>query len=322
MWAFYDCSSLAAITIPKSVTNIGEWAFYDCSSLAAITILESVTNIGENAFGKCSSLAAITIPNSVTNIGQGAFWSCTQLNTVTVGWVTPLSIYANVFLGVTCSNVTLKVPIGTASLYRNTDVWKEFKISVEQSELPCATSSVYGAINSLVWAICDNTLKFNGSGKIPDYTSNNSPWYAHRSSIQNVEIGDNIPSIGSYAFSGCTNLVSMTIPKTVTSIGTNAFFNCSNLTLFDVDNENTNYSSENGILFNKSKTILICYPPKKTESSFSIPNNVTTIWDNAFYNCRNLTFVTIPESIIYIENSAFSNCTSLATVNFNARANA
>ena len=82
--AFYNCYSLANITIPNSVTSIGGAAFYNCYSLANITIPNSVTSIGDNAFFNCYSLAYVTIPNSVTSIGDKAFYYCHSLANITI----------------------------------------------------------------------------------------------------------------------------------------------------------------------------------------------------------------------------------------------
>ena len=81
-WAFYECSSLTAITIPYSVTSIGNYAFNSCSSLTAITISEGVTSIGDYAFYECSSLTAITIPESMRYIGDEAFRYCSSLTSI------------------------------------------------------------------------------------------------------------------------------------------------------------------------------------------------------------------------------------------------
>ena len=94
-YAFYNCYSLASITIPDGVTNIGSNAFNNCYSLASITIPDSVTSISSYAFNNCYSLASITIPNGVTSISAYAFYSCFSLASITIpNGVTSISTYA------------------------------------------------------------------------------------------------------------------------------------------------------------------------------------------------------------------------------------
>ena len=82
--AFYGCSSLTSVTIPNSVTSIGNWAFMGCNGLTSVTIPNSVTSIGYFAFWGCGGLTSVTIPNSVTSIGNGAFANCSGLTSVTI----------------------------------------------------------------------------------------------------------------------------------------------------------------------------------------------------------------------------------------------
>ena len=82
--AFSGCKELTSVTIPNSVTSIGDWAFSHCSSLTSITIPDSVTSIGGGVFHNCSSLTSITIPDSVTSIGDVAFKDCSSLTSVTL----------------------------------------------------------------------------------------------------------------------------------------------------------------------------------------------------------------------------------------------
>ncbi len=114
-------------------------------------------------------------------------------------------------------------------------------------------------------------------------------------------------------FNGCNGLTSITIPNSVTSIGSHAFSNCTGLTEIIVESDNTNYTSGNGVLFNKDKTTLI-YCPKGKTGTYTIPNSVTGISSSAFSSCSGLTSVTIGNSIISIGQSAFNGCTSLASV--------
>ena len=83
-WAFWGCAGLTSITIGNSVTSIGDEAFFSCTGLTSITIPDSVTSIGWGAFGGCKSLTSVTIPDSVTSIGYCAFYSCTGLTSITV----------------------------------------------------------------------------------------------------------------------------------------------------------------------------------------------------------------------------------------------
>ena len=74
--AFYWCSRLTSINIPKGVTEIGDSAFYNCSRLTSITLPKGVTSIGDYAFRNCDSLTSITLPEGVTSIGDRAFYYC------------------------------------------------------------------------------------------------------------------------------------------------------------------------------------------------------------------------------------------------------
>ena len=93
--AFYRCSELTSITIPNSVTTIGAYTFYGCTGLTSITIPNSVTTIGAFTFYGCTGLTSITIPNSVTNIGNWAFNECRGLTSITIpNSVTSIGQYA------------------------------------------------------------------------------------------------------------------------------------------------------------------------------------------------------------------------------------
>ena len=83
-YAFDGCTSLTSVTIPDSVTSIGGRAFDGCTSLTSVTIPDSVTSIGKGAFYDCTSLTSVTIPDSVTSIDEYAFYDCKSLTSVTI----------------------------------------------------------------------------------------------------------------------------------------------------------------------------------------------------------------------------------------------
>ena len=148
-----------------------------------------------------------------------------------------------------------------------------------------------------------------------DWTySSKHPWHSYKDNIVNVTIEKGVTSIGDFAFYSCYNLSSVTIPDSVTSIGYDAFYSCKGLTSINVDSENKYYSSEDGVLFDEDKSMLIHYPAGKTAEEYVIPNDVTIIGDSAFYWCDNLTSIKLPDSVTSIRDYAFGVCFSLTSV--------
>jgi TolA-binding protein len=146
----------------------------------------------------------------------------------------------------------------------------------------------------------------------------------YRSGITSITMPDSFTEIGQAAFAGCTSLTSVTIGSGVTAgIGGGAFGGCTSLTSITVDNRNTTYSSIDGVLFNKNKTVLLEYPIGKQNTSYTIPSSVTEIGNNAFAGCTNLTSVTIPDSVTSIGMNAFGgygpSCENLTSVTFQGR---
>ena len=134
-------------------------------------------------------------------------------------------------------------------------------------------------------------------------------------SLTDITLPDSLKDIGSRAFNRCTSLKSVNIPQSVTSIYYTAFDNCTSLESFTVDENNTAYSSADGVLFNKDQTILMQYPQGNTNTSYRIPESVTSIELEAFSNCANLESIHIPESVTSIGYQAFFGCTGLKSVN-------
>lgn len=130
-------------------------------------------------------------------------------------------------------------------------------------------------------------------------------------SLSSIIFPVNVTSIGDNAFSHCSNITDISIPDSVTSIGKQAFESCLELESITVGANNTNYSSANGVLFNKDKTELITFPPNSKITKLTIPNSVKNINDYAFADCNNLTSVVISDGVTEIGNNAFNYCKGL-----------
>ena len=331
--AFYNCCSLTGIAIPNSVTSIGDSAFWSCKSFTSITIPDSVTSIGSCAFRDCSSLESIAIPNSVTSIGDGAFNDCSSLTSITIpDGVT--TIERNVFYR--CSSLTsVTIPdsvtsIGYMAFYSCKSLASitipDNVTSIDHGAFRDCSSLTSITIPSSITSI--GNAAFIECGSLEEIiVSAGNPYYK---SAGNCIIDKNgtliagcgksvIPndgsviSIGDNAFYGCVNLTSVTIPDSVTSIGKSAFYNCSSLMNINVSENNQNYSSINGILYDKMKTNII-HVPRAVLGDIAIPSGVTSIEKEAFSGCTNLTSVTISDSVTSIGERAFYYCDSLTSI--------
>ncbi len=216
--AFFNCDELTSITIPNSVTNIGDGTFMGCKALTSVTIPNSVVSIGNRAFERCTSLTSVIIPNSVKSIGYEAFLDCKALTSVTIP-NSVVSIGNRAFVRCTSlSSVT--IPNSVKSIGDGTFLGCEALTSVDISD--SVTSIDDGAFYS-----CYNLT----SVTIPNgVTSIGNEAFGDCKSLTSVTIPNSVINIGDWAFSYCSSLTYITIPNSVTSIGANEFYDCVSLT--------------------------------------------------------------------------------------------
>lgn len=143
---------------------------------------------------------------------------------------------------------------------------------------------------------------------------------AYSSFLKNAIIPSGVTAINDEAFYGCSNLESVVIGKDVVGLGGNAigyvppFGECDSLQEFIVDENNQRFSSVDGVLYSKTKTMLYRYPAGKEESAFVLPESVNTINTGAFFSCKKLTSVELSNNITSIPHYAFYSCTGLTSI--------
>ncbi|MDR1562755.1 MAG: leucine-rich repeat protein, partial [Dysgonamonadaceae bacterium] len=315
---------LTEITVPESVTSIGNNVFNGCTGLTSFTNLNPtpqsiISNVFQNIdltkvtlYVPAESMEAYKAAEVWTNFGNilsktgPLAWGISD-GTLTVsgeGAMPDYSWNSAPWYSYRSSITTVVIGDGVTSIGDNAfyDCSKLTSVTIGNSVISIGYRAFY---------YCSELTSVTISNSV---TSIGEQAFYDCSKLTSVTIGNSVTSIGDWAFRGCSELTSVTIPSSVTSISGNPFYDCIALTAIDVSEDNTAYASENGILFNKEKSALIRYPAAKQDASYTIPSSVTSIGDGAFERCSNLTSVTIPNSVTSIGDYAFAYCTGLASV--------
>ena len=335
--AFENCDSIKQIILPNTITTIGEKAFAECSSLETIKIPKSVISIGRHAFYKCASLEEIIIPNGVENIDDIAFVYCTNLKKIVI----PRSVETvgyHLFSGsanLTIYCETISQPSGwdnSWNYYEYPVVWGYvqepntlyYTLSEDETYYIVAGIGSYSDTDLVIpetykgkpiKEIGESAFEYNSSIKSVSIPGSivkigDSAFY-YCENIERINIGVGVINIGIWAFKDCSKLVEIVIPSSITSIDSCAFSGCNSLSNIIVDANNTIYQSISGNLYSKDGKILIQYAIGKQDTSFRIPETVTSISDYAFLCCETLITVIIPNNVTSIGWDVFSGCVNL-----------
>lgn len=312
--------SATNLSIPSTlnghpVTGIGDWGLYFCSSLTNVILPDGVTRIGEGAFIGCDRLTTITIPDSVTQIGTNPFIWCTSLTRIIVSPNHPvLETIDGVLFNKTDGTLICYPAALTQSSYVlpdgatriGEDAFSDCSF-LESVSIPDSVTS----IGAEAFKGCSSLASVN----IPDgVTYIGSDTFTNCSSLKSITIPDSVTRIGTFAFQNCHSLTSIYIPNSVTEVGGNPFICCYALTRITVSSDHPTLEIMDGALIDKTEKRLICYPIGHTQSSFVVPDSVTSIGDCAFQDCVSLTRIAIPASVTSIGSFAFCGCSSLTSV--------
>ena len=198
---------------------------------------------------------------------------------------------------------------GTMTDWRNSSEvpWKEFKDFIQTVIFPDGLTSI-GSYAFFNYVTLEKATIPNSVARIGDSA------FWHCCNLTNVGVLEGVETIEIFAFSGCSSITSMDFGSKLTNIGYNALAYCNSMTAISVDEKNPFFASDDqGVLYNKSKTILVCCPGGFS-GSYIIPDTVTTVGETAFGSCKGLTAISIPNSVIALADEAFEGCTGLCAV--------
>ena len=314
-----EYNEISSVTLPNSITSIGDFAFINCRNISYMNIPESVTNIGEGAFRGCAGLKTITLPPNLETINSKTFYLCEQLESVII----PKSVR---YIG--------------DYVFFNTVIKS---IDIQNSDIQLG-NSCFGGSNEIKLFIFDKKSKYlfkDGLLSVAD-----TLLFCLRSTTGSVSIPGNIKYIEENAFQDCEFITSVSIPNGVTHINKDAFRSCRRLTSIVIPNSvifigegafaschylNSVVLPENlkeikiGTFFNCFSLLSINLPKNlKTIKDYAfqysglvsvvLPNSLDSIQSKAFYSCEKLTSITIPENINYVSFEVFDKCPKLKTV--------
>ena len=304
-----DIEELTTFEINPNTKFINSYAFSGCTLLESVEIPNSVVSIGEYAFANCSSLVSLSIPESVLNIGMSAFEGCDHLENVQI----PNSLAeAGRFLFYGCNSFEYNV-YDNAKYAGNEE--NPYLILIGANAKNISTCEIH-----------------------PDTKFISAQAFQNCSNLTSIIVPDKVVFIGDYAFNGCSSLSSVVIGNSVTSVGYSSFSDCDNIESMTIPfvgtkldgSEYTHFSA----LFDGGYVMTTTYPSKLKEvtitggttidddafkgcynvTSITLPNTLTSIGKNAFLGCKNLKSVIIPEKVTIIDLEAFAECSSLTSV--------
>ena len=276
--AFYKCIALTEITWPENLKTLSSFAFHSCEGIQKVVLPEGMTEIGTYTFYNCTGLTELTLPQSLSTIGAYAFYGCSALQAAELSdSITTIGSYA--FCGCAgLSEITLPLNLTSLGSYAFSGCTGLTKIRIYAAELPDLSSS----------ANCFHRCGQNGDGitvtvgsgvtQIPNYLfySGNSD-VANRIKLSAVEFeADSVCyRIGNYAFYQCTYLKELCLPESLETVGSYAFYNCSKVKYLEMPSAIS--VGEYAFAYNYSM------------ETASLPENLTSLGNYAFYNCTALT---------------------------------
>lgn len=289
------------LIVDETISKIGDGACKARINLTKVQFSKTVTWLGDEAFRGCSSLPEITIPKEIKHIGDSCFRDCISLKKVVIN--EDIEIGERAFEN--CGSLTeISLPNDLTEIYNGVfNSCRKLRRIVLPESLIAIGDSAFSSCDKLEEVVIPSQVC-----RIDDQV------FSGCSSLKNIIIPNSVSRIGKNVFKDCQSLERFDIPSGLRRIEPGCFRGCSSLKEIIVDKKNKYLKSMDGILFNKNKSNLVCYPSFKDGEVFEIPDSVRIVEDWAFSDAKKLKKVIIPDSVERIGEGAFYHCESLEEI--------
>ena len=343
--AFGSCEKLTSVNFSETLKSIGAFAFVECKKLSEITIPQSVTSVGEYAFSGCENLASVTVSDDLPYVGGRAFEKTKWLNSQPDGVVyigksaygykgdMPKNTELSLKSGITNisgyafyeeKNLTsVKIPetvnrIGNWAFLdceglKNVNIPDGVKRIESWTFSNCSSLTnitvpdSVTVLDGLAFSYCTNLKNIELSKNL---TEIGMGALSHCTSLETIDIPDSVIIMDNIAMAGCSELKSVNIGSNLKTVGGQVFAGCTSLEKVNVNLNNKNYTSENGIWYDKNKTKIILYPYNKKDSAYTTPTSLKELCNGyvgsygMLLDNSNLKTVTIEKNVTKIDDYA------------------
>ena len=313
--AFKGCTNLASLALPETLETIGSSAFESCTSLETITLSSALKKIGSSAFKNCQAITSLTLPESLETIDTSAFEGCANLASINLEKVKYINQKA--FKG--CESLTFADLTGfvgytsstsyAGKLYNETFCNSGLTSFTFDNTDPDMTNVIPARITSFGTKLFSNTKLVRVTFEDSDASLYLSTAFDSCAELVSVNFGTRQMSIPANAFKNCTSLGSISIGTGVSSLGKNAFSGCTNLTEVNIPTD--------GALKTVAENVFTNMANLQTVSFTGVGGTLTSIANNAFKG-TGITEIEIPEGVTSIGKYAFQNCASLTKISLPA----
>lgn len=281
-YSFYQNRAIKTIKFSSKIESINESAFYNSTVLEEVSFPASLKTIGENAFFQNSSLNKITFENGIQEIKDSAFYGCIKIHSLNFP-ASLKTIGTNAFFK--CDR--LSSIIFNEGLEEIGELAFSNETNITEISFPASLKK----IGNSAFSVCDK--------------------------LEKVTFKEGLEEIGNSAFALCSNLVNINLPASLKTIGYNPFYAILKLdaTNFKISSDNEYFTIQDGVLYSKDLTRLICYPYGKTETEFTILDTVTTLDVYSFRLIDSLLTINMPTSVTKLDE-CFYEMTSKLTINY------